>query len=159
MAVIGAGLWPLTVHAETTNFTQRILPLNCVFETVNDGTGTVRYLTPTECGVIFQTYGFSPGSSVPQNTHTSRASNSPVASKKPRTNITGQTTDPQPIIDGQKPPTDSNFVIPPTNQSEVESNDQSVPPSWWHHHRTAVLVTGGVTLTTLLIILLFIFVL
>ncbi len=34
------------------SFSQRILPLNCVFQTINDGTGTLYYLTPAACGVI-----------------------------------------------------------------------------------------------------------
>jgi len=34
------------------NLKQQIMPLNCVYQTVNDGTGTVIYLTPTECGVL-----------------------------------------------------------------------------------------------------------
>lgn len=32
------------------DLTQEILPLECVFQIVNDGSGTVLYLTPTECG-------------------------------------------------------------------------------------------------------------
>ena len=35
--------------AEQATFKQKILPANCVFETVNDGTGTIRYLTPSTC--------------------------------------------------------------------------------------------------------------
>jgi hypothetical protein len=38
--------------AEDTDFTQRILPLDCQFEEVNDGLGTLHYLTPAECGVF-----------------------------------------------------------------------------------------------------------
>lgn len=41
-----------TVQAKQTTFKQQILPLDCVFETVNDGLGTVHYLTPAECGQI-----------------------------------------------------------------------------------------------------------
>lgn len=41
--------------AEDTTFTQKILPLDCVFETVNDGTGTLHYLTPAQCGIIIGT--------------------------------------------------------------------------------------------------------
>ena len=32
-------------------FSQRILPLNCVFTVINAGTGDLYYLTPAECGV------------------------------------------------------------------------------------------------------------
>lgn len=37
--------------ADSTMFQQQILPLNCVFETVNDGTGTIQYITPAACGI------------------------------------------------------------------------------------------------------------
>lgn len=39
-------------HAEHATFKQQILPLNCVFEVVNVGLGTIKYLTPEECGQI-----------------------------------------------------------------------------------------------------------
>jgi hypothetical protein len=38
--------------AAGTSLQQKILPTNCVFETINDGTNTLRYLTPAECGVV-----------------------------------------------------------------------------------------------------------
>lgn len=31
---------------------QQILPLDCVYQVVNDGTGTIIYVTPNECGVL-----------------------------------------------------------------------------------------------------------
>lgn len=34
------------------NISQQILPLECVFEIVNDGSNTIIYLTPEECGVV-----------------------------------------------------------------------------------------------------------
>lgn len=39
-------------YAADTSLKQQILPLDCVFETVNDGTGTLHYLTPEACGVV-----------------------------------------------------------------------------------------------------------
>lgn len=42
-------------HAAGPTFGQKILPLDCIFETVADGTGTLRYLTPAECGVLIPT--------------------------------------------------------------------------------------------------------
>ncbi len=42
----------LSAHAPDARFTQKILPLNCVFDEVNDGLGTLTYLTPAECGQI-----------------------------------------------------------------------------------------------------------
>ena len=41
-----------TVSAQNLTFKQQILPLDCVFEQVNDGLGTIQYLTPETCGVI-----------------------------------------------------------------------------------------------------------
>lgn len=46
-----------SVSAEDTVFSQKILPLNCVFTTVNAGTGELYYVTPEACGVVV---GFSP---------------------------------------------------------------------------------------------------
>lgn len=54
-AVAGAGIALLPVwlaSAASTTFSQRILPMDCVFETVNDGTGILHYLTPAACGVL-----------------------------------------------------------------------------------------------------------
>ena len=48
------------VFAEGPTFTQRILPLNCVFTTVNAGTGQLYYVTPQACGILTPT-----GSSTP----------------------------------------------------------------------------------------------
>lgn len=38
--------------AVSGNISQQILPLECVFEIVNDGSNTIVYLTPEECGVV-----------------------------------------------------------------------------------------------------------
>lgn len=38
------------VHAEETSLELKILPINCVFETTNDGLNTITYITPEECG-------------------------------------------------------------------------------------------------------------
>lgn len=38
--------------AVTTTFSQRILPLNCVFTVVNSGTQELHYVTPQACGVF-----------------------------------------------------------------------------------------------------------
>lgn len=43
---------PAPASAVGTVFGQKILPVDCVFETVNDGTGTVHFLTPAACGVL-----------------------------------------------------------------------------------------------------------
>ena len=43
---------PAPVFARDTELEQKILPMNCVFEEVNDGLGSLYYLTPKECGII-----------------------------------------------------------------------------------------------------------
>lgn len=55
-----------TAFAEDTTFTQQILPLNCVFQVVDVGTQTLRYITPAACGQIVtqpQTQGNSSSNS------------------------------------------------------------------------------------------------
>lgn len=52
---------PATAYAAGDQLHQKILPLNCVFEEVNDGLGSLYYLTPQECGVVVP-----PLQSVPQ---------------------------------------------------------------------------------------------
>jgi hypothetical protein len=52
-SVLLACIWTsLPVKAATATFSQNILPLDCLFETVNDGTNTIHYLTPAQCGQI-----------------------------------------------------------------------------------------------------------
>ncbi|HET9174640.1 MAG TPA: hypothetical protein VFN56_05190 [Candidatus Saccharimonadales bacterium] len=46
--VIGA---TVPAFAVDTTFSQKILPLNCVFTVVNAGTGELHYVTPEACGV------------------------------------------------------------------------------------------------------------
>lgn len=49
----GLGLLsPAAVLAADTTFNQNILPLDCVFETVDAGSGLLYYVTPRECGVL-----------------------------------------------------------------------------------------------------------
>ncbi len=38
--------------AESSKLKQQILPINCIFEIVDYGTGEIRFLTPEECGVV-----------------------------------------------------------------------------------------------------------
>lgn len=51
------GFFPLLVFipgagAVSGSLKQQILPLECIFEIVNDGSNTIVYLTPEECGVV-----------------------------------------------------------------------------------------------------------
>lgn len=43
---------PAYVVAETSDLRLKILPMQCVFEVVNDGSNTLRYLTPEDCGQL-----------------------------------------------------------------------------------------------------------
>jgi hypothetical protein len=45
-------MWPPAAFAGNADFEQRILPLDCVFETVDAGTGLLYYVTPAACGVV-----------------------------------------------------------------------------------------------------------
>jgi hypothetical protein len=76
MAILGTLVFhPALAQAAQPTLKQQILPLECVFETVNDGLGTIHYLTPTECGVVLPpaSSGSQTNSSVtPQSTPVSR---------------------------------------------------------------------------------------
>jgi hypothetical protein len=55
LAVSGlvAGLvWIAPVSAVNATFGQKILPLDCVFTTINAGTGQLYYVTPQACGIF-----------------------------------------------------------------------------------------------------------
>ena len=43
---------PSNASATDGDIYQRILPLECVFQIVNDGSNTIIYVTPEECGVV-----------------------------------------------------------------------------------------------------------
>lgn len=59
-------------YASTPSFKQTILPLNCQYEVINDGHGTIRYLTPKECNQILPPYD--------KDHHPSNGSNRPIVS-------------------------------------------------------------------------------
>jgi hypothetical protein len=44
-------LFGAVAHAEQTRFKQQILPIDCVYEIIDVGTQTLRYLTPDTCPV------------------------------------------------------------------------------------------------------------
>ena len=54
LLTFGSALWLLVGHSAglDVTFNQKILPLNCIFETVDAGTGLLYYVTPAECGVL-----------------------------------------------------------------------------------------------------------
>lgn len=47
-----ATVMPMTVNAVGSDATVQILPLDCVFETVQDGSNQITYLTPEACGQV-----------------------------------------------------------------------------------------------------------
>ncbi len=56
IAIFLAG-FPLLAFAPSAqaingNLRQQILPLECIFQVVNDGSNTIIYITPDECGVV-----------------------------------------------------------------------------------------------------------
>lgn len=48
----GCLFFSIPAFAVNAKFKQLIVPMDCVFQQVNDGTGTVIYLTPAACGQI-----------------------------------------------------------------------------------------------------------
>lgn len=52
ISLANASLGYLAVFAGAPGLHQLILPLNCQYEIINDGHGTIRYLTPKECGQV-----------------------------------------------------------------------------------------------------------
>jgi len=65
--------------ATDTSFKQRILPLNCVFQTIDAGTGTLFYVTPEACGALVTPPTNSPVQSAADNS----GSKSNAAAKQP----------------------------------------------------------------------------
>ncbi len=59
-----------TVRAEDVALKQQIVPMDCIFEEVNDGLGTLHYLTPEACGVIIPTPSTSPPPAVSSTSFT-----------------------------------------------------------------------------------------
>lgn len=135
-------------HAESTTLSQRILPLNCIFETVNDGTGTIHFLTPEACGVLLP-----PAPPIVEPTVLQPSDNtSGIPVSEP---ITFQPQTSQPITSIPLPApasTEHPSVIP---QSQNPGNKTvAKAPGWWHRNHKVVLVTGGATLALVLLVLL-----
>jgi hypothetical protein len=51
LAVVGQAT-ALSARESDARFTQKILPINCIFDEINNGLGTLAYLTPAECGQL-----------------------------------------------------------------------------------------------------------
>ena len=67
-------IFTMTARATGSQVELNILPMNCVFETVDDGSNTLHYLTPEACGQVDE--GASPTLLVQE---TAPLSNSPSA--------------------------------------------------------------------------------
>lgn len=52
LCIVGTLLVSPSSFAESSELKQQILPMDCVFEVVDVGTGELRFLTPDECGQI-----------------------------------------------------------------------------------------------------------
>jgi hypothetical protein len=63
--IILSFMFATPVHATDSQVTQSILPLHCIYQIVNDGSGTIIYLTPVECGRIISP---SPPATLPIDT-------------------------------------------------------------------------------------------
>jgi len=61
-------LFPSSTKAISGTLRQQILPLNCVFQTINVGTGLLYYVTPEECGVIVPPNPAQPNPDITQGT-------------------------------------------------------------------------------------------
>lgn len=64
-------LTPLRASALQDNFTQQILPLNCIFTILNNGTKQIIYITPQACGMPVQSKQLVPGSKSQASSHLS----------------------------------------------------------------------------------------
>lgn len=83
----------VVAQAATTDFRQQILPMHCIFQIIDSGTGTLRYLTPVTCGQIVPPA--NPGSSAggtTQNNSSSQAGTNGSASSAASTKTNRSST-------------------------------------------------------------------
>lgn len=52
IALVVAALTTVTARAADSTFRLQVLPINCLFEVVSDGSNQIVYLTPEECGQL-----------------------------------------------------------------------------------------------------------
>lgn len=74
--ICGLGLMPGPTYATTTDAEIKILPIDCLFEQVADGSNNITYLTPRECGVP-EDLPSQPESASPQTSPNTGSANSP----------------------------------------------------------------------------------
>jgi hypothetical protein len=156
LPVAAAVLSTASASAEQTTFTQKILPANCMFETVNDGTGTLRYLTPATCWQFVPQFFMFPPAAKP--------------SDQAQTNAFGQRPANEPVLQpgssfnsGDSSEHQSNSLLPFRENNSVDqskqteaSGSQAIEQSWLKRHKK--LVTVAATTGSLLLILLFVYI-
>jgi hypothetical protein len=125
--IIMAGILVLAIgfgakaDAESATFKQQILPLNCVFEDINDGLGTLHYLTPAECGQIIPP-------PPPVDTGPPDTVKTPAPSSKPVTVKRNSLVNLAPNSTSQRP---INTVVPPVvtaNGPFINSSSEVTKP-------------------------------
>jgi hypothetical protein len=99
------------VSAEHTTLKQQILPIDCVFETVNDGSGTIHYLTPAECGQIIPPADDGSDNGGVQPTAPDSGSQSVSKPLTRSRNLLPSNRNLSPIVPGSNGPTDSGGTI------------------------------------------------
>ena len=52
LAALSLLFYPSAYASKSPELKLSILPIDCVFETINDGKNTINYITPKECGVV-----------------------------------------------------------------------------------------------------------
>jgi hypothetical protein len=141
------GVSSVSAQAESTNLSQRILPLNCIFETVNDGTGTLHFLTPEACGVLVPPTPpiVEPTDLQPSDSTNSTPVNQPISLQPQATQQITSVPLPvaQPTPDAQQPPKQSS-------EAPIKAR------TWWQRNHKTVLVASGATLAVVLLVLLLI---
>ena len=98
-------------HALQDEFTQRILPLNCVFTVVNNGTGQLVYVTPQACGVPVQT---NDNSSTNSSNHVEPLNTNSGSNNNVAPNLKLIINKPKHMVITQSPT--PNFVTQPNSQ-------------------------------------------
>lgn len=68
-----------SVAAVNTTFSQKILPLDCIFTTINAGTGELYYVTPVACGVAVT----QPPQTLPNKSTTNNTGQPAVTNSRP----------------------------------------------------------------------------
>lgn len=131
--------------AEQTSLNQQIVPLHCIFQTVNDGSNTIQYLTPATCGVIVAKKNNLP---IP----TKAQQNQAAATIKRQSSLiaNGSQFGTAYVLQGNE-----NVTYGPaaTTDNKDKTDAQSKPSdkSWWRDGEHKILTVAGATLVASLI--------